>query len=139
MDIESLQATPAEIAQFRTHLADYPEAIAALDKIEQCGGYLQDAVELLLIQETGQVLELDIRDADGDSKIDKLLKQCRQFICQEEVRDALESGVLAPAIEPIAIGAGIPPGTATALGICVFKLGIKKFCGKPNSQPENNS
>ncbi|MEH2111610.1 hypothetical protein [Nostoc sp.] len=45
----------------------------------------------------------------------------------------MESGLLAPAIEAIAIGIAIPPGIATALSICVFKLGTKKFCKVPES------
>lgn len=119
MDIESTTVTPEEIAQFRTELASNPSAIAALDAIEECEGYLQYAIPLLLMRETG---------AEPDKSFSDILEKCRKFICQEEVREALESGMIAPAIEPIAMGAGIPPGIATAVGICAFKLGIKKVC-----------
>ena len=119
MDIESTKVTPEEIAQFRAELVDNLSAIAALDAIEECEGYLEDAVPLLLMRETG---------TEPDRSIGDLLKKCRQFICQEEVREALESGMIAPAIEPISMGAGIPPGVATAIGICAFKLGMKKVC-----------
>ena len=119
MNIESTKVTPEEIAQFRAELADNLSAIAALDAIEECEGYLEDAVPLLLMRETG---------TEPDRSIGDLLKKCRQFICQEEVREALESGMIAPAIEPISMGAGIPPGVATAIGICAFKLGMKKVC-----------
>ena len=119
MDIESTTVTPEEIAQFRAELADNLSAIAALDAIEECEGYLEDAVPLLLMRETG---------TEPDRSIGDLLKKCRQFICQEEVREALESGMIAPAIEPISMGAGIPPGVATAIGICAFKLGMKRVC-----------
>ena len=112
--------TPEEIAKFRSELADYPEALAALNVIEECDGYLEDAVPLLLMRETG---------IEPDRSLNDLLEKCRKFVCQEEVREALASGFLAPAIEPIAIGAGFPPGTATALSILAFKLGVKKFCG----------
>ncbi|MFM6200116.1 MAG: hypothetical protein ACKPE1_13420 [Dolichospermum sp.] len=44
MDIESTTVTPEEIAQFRTELASYPSAIAALDAIEEYEGYLEDAI-----------------------------------------------------------------------------------------------
>jgi hypothetical protein len=118
MDIESTTVTPEEIAQFRAELASYPSAIAALDAIEECEGYLEDAVPLLLL-EAGK---------EPDRSLGDILEKCRKFICQEEVREALESGMIAPAIEPIAMGAGIPPGIATAVGICAFKLGIKKVC-----------
>ncbi len=121
MTIEPIKVTPEEIAKFRSELANYPDptVIAALDEIEECEGYLEDAIPLLLMEETGQ---------EGDKSISDLLKKCRRFICQEEVREALESGILAPAIEPISISAGIPPGTATAIGICAFKLGMRKVC-----------
>jgi hypothetical protein len=118
MDIESTKVTSAEIAQFRTELANYPSAIAALDAIEECEGYLEDAVPLLLLE----------AGTEPDKSLGDIFKKCRQFICQEEIREALESGMIAPAIEPISMGAGIPPGVATAIGICAFKLGMKKVC-----------
>ncbi|MCA2659685.1 MAG: hypothetical protein IM496_14625 [Microcystis sp. M049S2] len=119
MDIESTKVTPEEIAQFRAELADNLSVIAALDAIEECEGYLEDAVPLLLMRETG---------TEPDRSIGDLLKKCRQFICQEEVREGLQSGMIAPFIEPISVSAGIPVGVATAIGICAFKLGMKKVC-----------
>jgi hypothetical protein len=44
MNIESTTVTPEEIAQFRAELADNLSAIAALDAIDECDGYLEDAV-----------------------------------------------------------------------------------------------
>jgi hypothetical protein len=123
MVIDSIQLTPEEITKYRAELANChnPDAIAALDVIEgECEGYLEDAIPLLLMRETG---------TEADRSMGDLLEKCRKFICQEEVREALESGLIVPAIEPISIGAGIPPGVATAIGICAFKLGIKKVCG----------
>ncbi|OUL19006.1 hypothetical protein [Nostoc sp. 106C] len=119
-----ITVTAEEISQFRSQLADRQEALVALDTIEECEGYLDDAVQLLVIRETAQ---------EADRGLNNWLEKIRQFICQEEVREALESGFLAPAIEAISIGAGIPPGLATALSICVFKLGAKKFCKVPES------
>ncbi|BAY90513.1 MULTISPECIES: hypothetical protein [unclassified Tolypothrix] len=119
-----LTLTPAEISQFRSQLADSPEALAALDAIEECEGYLDDAIPLLVMRETAQ---------EADRGLNDWLEKIRQFVCQEEVRDALESGFIAPIIEPLAASAGIPLGTATALSILVFKLGAKKFCKVPES------
>jgi hypothetical protein len=115
------KVTPEEIAKFRAELSDYPnlDAIAALDVIEECEGYLEDVVPLLLMRETG---------TEVDKSFGDLLERCHEFICKEEVREALESGMIAPAIEPISMGAGIPPGVATAIGICAFKLGMKRVC-----------
>lgn len=119
-----LTVTPEEISQFRTQLADSPEALAALDAIEECEGYLDDAVPLLVMRETAQ---------EADRSLNDLLERCRQFLCQEEVREFLESGLIAPIIEPLAVSTGIPLGTATALSILVLKLGAKKFCQVPES------
>jgi len=119
-----ITVTPEEITQFRSQLVDSPEALAALDAIEECKGYLEDAVRLLVMRETAQ---------EADRSLNDLLEKCRQFICQEEVRQFLESGLIAPIVEPLAVSAGIPLGTATALSICVLKLGAKKFCKVPES------
>lgn len=80
-----LTVTPEEISQFRSQLADNPEALAALDAIEECEGYLDDAIPLLVMRETAQ---------EADRGLNDWLEKCRQFICQEEVRDALESGLI---------------------------------------------
>ena len=119
MNIESTKVTPEEIAQFRAELADNLGAITSLDVIDECDGYLKYAIPLLLMRETG---------TEPDRSIGDLLKKCRQFICQEEVREGLQSGMIAPFIEPISVSAGIPVGVATAIGICAFKLGMKKVC-----------
>lgn len=119
-----ITVTPEEINQFRSQLADCPQALAALDTIEECEGYLDDAVPLLVMRETAQ---------EADRSLNDWLEKCRQFICQEEVTEFLESGLIAPVIEPLAASAGIPLGTATALSICVFKLGAKRFCKVPKS------
>lgn len=118
--------TPEEISRFRSQLADYPQALVALDTIEECERYLDDAVPLLVMRETGQ-------EPDKSLSLNDLLEKCRQFICQEEVREFLESGLIAPIVEPLAVSAGIPLGTATALSILVFKLGARKFCNVPES------
>ncbi|HEY9741252.1 MAG TPA: hypothetical protein V6C90_12250 [Coleofasciculaceae cyanobacterium] len=117
--------TPEEIEQFREQLREYPEAIAALDVIQQCDGYVEDAVTLLMMRETGQQPDRGVRE---------WLQKCRTAICQEDVKEALASGLIAPAIEPLAISTGFPPGTATALGILAFKIGIKKLCDSPSSE-----
>ncbi len=117
--------TPEEIQHFCSQLANYPEAIAALDAIQECDGYVEDAVTLLMMRETGQ---------EPDRGVGEWLQKCRTVICQEDVKEALASGLIAPAIEPLAISTGFPPGTATALGILAFKIGIKKLCDSPSSE-----
>ncbi len=117
--------TQEEIEQFREQLRDYPEAIAALDVIQECDGYIEDAVTLLMMRETGK---------EPERGVGEWLQRCHKVICQEEVKEALESGLIAPAIEPLGISIGLPPGTATALGILAFKIGIKKVCDSSSSE-----
>ncbi|NJL80441.1 MAG: hypothetical protein HC917_19425, partial [Richelia sp. SM2_1_7] len=40
---------------------------------------------------------------EADRSLNDWLEKCRQFICQEDVRDALESGLIAPIVEPLAM------------------------------------
>lgn len=122
--------TSEEITKFRDELANYPnaeiaaKAQAALDLIEEeYDGYLEDAIPVILMRETDQETERGVGD---------LLEKSRQFVCQREVREALEGGLIAPAIEPISISVGIPPGTATAIAILAFKLGMKSVCDRHN-------
>ena len=42
--------TSQEIARFRSELAAYPEALKALDEIEDCEGNIEDAAISLAIQ-----------------------------------------------------------------------------------------
>ena len=116
--------TTEEIAKYRVELADYPEALEALDVIEECEGYVEDAIPLLQMRKTGH---------EPDRGLNDLLDKCRTLICQEEMRELIASGVFAPVLEPIAMSAGIPLGTATAISIFAFKVGLKKVCDTPNS------
>lgn len=129
MDIDSIQLTSKEITNFRAELEKYnnSKVIAALDAVEkECDGYLEDAIPLLLMREVG---------TEADRSMSDVLNKCHQFICQEEVKEALESGLLVPAIEAISSGTGIPPGVATAISICAFKLGVKRICNTDVNEP----
>ena len=117
--------TPQEIEQFREQLRDYPEAIAALDVIQECDGYLEDAVTLLIMRETGQ---------EPDRGLNEWIQKSRKVICKEEFREELAVGLIAAALEPLATSAAIPPGIATAVGIYVYKIGVKKFCEPSDSE-----
>ena len=116
--------TQEEITQFCSQLAEYPEALAALDAVQECDGYLEDAIALLLSRETGK---------EPTRGMSEIWQKCRKVICQEEFRNELAGGLLGLAIEPVAVSVGIPPSVATVLIIYVYKTGIKKFCEAPES------
>ncbi|MBD0265405.1 MAG: hypothetical protein ICV78_22590 [Tolypothrix sp. Co-bin9] len=125
-----ITVTPEEISQFRSQLADSPEALAALDAIEQCKGNLEAAAQLIAVETTDT--EVSLR---GDSNyLDKLAQKLSKIICQEEFDD-LMAGVLTAAIATLAASGNIPVALATPVVIYVAKIGVKKFCetAKPES------
>lgn len=122
--------TPEEIAQYRSELADYPEALTALNAIERCKGNLEAAAKLIAIEETDE--EVDTR-ADSDY-LDKLAQKCRRVICQKEFIDDLMTGLLTAAITSLATSGNIPAALATPVVIYLAKVGVKKFCQSSESK-----
>ncbi|MBE9212845.1 hypothetical protein IQ247_09090 [Plectonema cf. radiosum LEGE 06105] len=125
-----ITVTPEEISQFRTQLADNPEALAALDAIEECKGNLEAAAQLIAVETTEA--EVSLR---GDSNyLEKLAQKLSKIICQEEF-DELMAGVLTTAIATLAVSGNIPAALATPVVIYVAKIGKKQFCetAKPES------
>jgi hypothetical protein len=47
MTTDSMKVTPEEIANYRSQLADDSKALADLDVIERCEGYLEQAARIL--------------------------------------------------------------------------------------------
>lgn len=125
-----ITVTPEEITQFRSQLVDSPEALAALDAIEECKGNLEAAAQLIAVETTDT--EVSLR---GDSNyLDNLALKLSKIICQEEFDD-LMTGVLTAAIATLAASGNIPVALATPVVIYVAKIGVKKFCetAKPES------
>lgn len=122
--------TPEEITQFRSQLVDSPEALAALDAIEECKGNLEAAAQLIAVDTTDT--EVSLR-ADSNY-LEKLAQKLSKIICQEEFDD-LMTGVLTAAIATLAASGNIPVALATPVVIYVAKIGVRQFCGtaKPES------
>lgn len=125
-DQSMIRVTQAEIEQFRSQLVGNSAALTALDVIQECDGYLEDAITLLIMRETGK---------EPDRGLGEWIQKCRKVICQEEFREELAVGFIAAAIEPLATSAGIPLGIATGIATYAFKIGMKKFCQPSDSQP----
>jgi len=125
-----ITVTPEEITQFRSQLVDSPEALAALDAIEECKGNLEAAAQLIAVETTAT--EVSLR---GDSNyLEKLAQKLSKIICQKEFDD-LVTGVLTAARVAIAASGNIPVALATPVVIYVAKIGVRQFCGtaKPES------
>lgn len=125
-----LTVTPEEISQFRSQLADSPEALAALDAIEDCEGNLEAAAQLIAVETTGA--EVSLR-ADANF-LEKLAEKLSNIICQEEF-DELMTGVLTAAIATLAASGNIPIALATPVVIYVVKIGRRQFCETVKPEP----
>ena len=125
MTTETIIISPEEIAKYRTELAGNSGAIAALDVIEECEGYLEDATILLMMRETG-------KEPDRAMNLNEIANQCRQVICQRQTENILElCNVLAPflALNPTTF----PASLAFPVVVYVIKVfGIQRFCNQVN-------
>jgi hypothetical protein len=114
--------TSQEIAQFRSELANNPDAMKALDVIEDCEGVLEDAAIALAIR-AGQQPQ-----RDNAEWLDALARKCRAVICQKEFREDLLSGSFAPVIGYLAATPLLPGILATPVLIYVVRQGVNSFC-----------
>ncbi len=109
-----------EIFQYKTQLADYPEAIAALNEIEECEGDLEDAAINLAIQ-VGQ-------QPDCSDWLAGLAKRCRAQICAQDFEQELLKGNLILVIDSLIKSKICPPILVTPVVIYVLKEGVSEFC-----------
>jgi hypothetical protein len=125
-----ITVTPEEISQFRSQLADSPEALAALDAIEECKGNLEVAAQLIAVETTDE--EVSLRA--NSNYLEKLAQKLSKIICQEEFKEMM-TGVLTMAIATLAASGNIPVALATPVVIYVAKIKVKDFCesAKPES------
>ena len=117
----SIIVTPEEIVQFRAELANYSEALAALDELADCEGNLEDAAISLAIQ-VGQEPDTNDRWIEG------LAKRWRHVICDNSLRENLEQGAIANALLLMTEHTTLPLKLATPVTIYVLKTGVGDFC-----------
>ena len=114
--------TSQEIAQFRSLLADYPQALEALDLIEDCEGDLEDAAMTLAIrigQEPG---------AENSEWLDSLAKKWRAVICQAEFREDLVNANFQGIMMYLQQISSFPKLLAAPILMYAFKQGWHDFC-----------
>ncbi|MEA5597984.1 hypothetical protein [Rivularia sp. UHCC 0363] len=114
--------TTQEIAKFRSTFANYPQAMQALDLIEDCDGDLEDATMTLAIK-AGQQPEIE-----NSEWLDSLARKWRSLICQSELRADLLEGSVDKLMEQIQKNPTFPTILATPVLLYVFKQGIPDFC-----------
>ena len=120
--------TFAEIAQFRSDLAqltDYPDALGALDEVEDCEGDVEDAAIVLALQS-------GMEPNRSEQMLEGLAKRWRPIICQDAVMEPLTAGSIAPLVALLAEDESLPVQLIALVAIYVVKTGVSEFC---HSQP----
>ncbi|MGL4618478.1 hypothetical protein [Chroococcidiopsis sp.] len=116
------QVTLEEVTKLQTELTNYPNALAALQEIEECEGDLEDAAMVLAIR-AGQ--QPDIANAEW---LSSLAKKCRAFICRQELRSALANESFAPVVEQLTAAKICPTLLVMPVLLYVVKQGVDEFC-----------
>lgn len=112
--------TSQEIAHYRTELAADPEALEALDQIEDCEGDLEDAAISLGIQ-TGQ-------QPDRTDWLSGVAKRCRVILCQDPCQTYFQQGQLADVVRTLKTAQVCPSLLVTPVVLYVLKTGVQTFC-----------
>ena len=113
--------TPQETTQLRARLADYPEALEALQEIEDCDGDVEDAAISLALK-AGQEPDSNEQWLAGFSK------RYRHIACQMQFREAIAAGQLSTLIHTLTEETDCPALMAPPVAIYVFKSGVVPFC-----------
>lgn len=115
-----------EVEHYRAALADYPEALRALEVVDDCDGDLEDAAIVLALR-VGQEPDR------SDRWLESVAKRWRAVLCGAtlpgtEIRTALETEQVATAVRSLVSQAGISVDLATPIVLFVLKTGIDDFC-----------
>ncbi|KKD36761.1 hypothetical protein [Limnoraphis robusta] len=113
--------TSQEIAQFRSQLSEYPQALEALDTIEDCEGDIEDAAISLAIQ-VGQT------PTTSENWLDGVAKRYRVTICHQEYREELLQGNISKMVGHLIAQNTCPQLLVTPVVIYAIKTGIQQFC-----------
>lgn len=129
---DTIQLTPEQIAKYRADLADNPDALAALDVIEEWDGDLADAAESIATRNGIEGVE-DNADFRWFAIV---LSKCRDSICQPKYETLREKYLreLIPTLTNIIAGYYIahhPNFVAilsTIVAVYIQEEGMDKFC-----------
>ena len=125
MMTDATHLTPDEIQAHRKLFKDYPEALDALDLIDESDGDLIESANLLAA-EAG--IEISSRAGEDVNILDKLAQKCRSIICDEDFMDDLMSGLLTAGVATLTVSGQIPQAVATPVVIYLTKKGVKIWC-----------
>ncbi|MBC1196178.1 hypothetical protein H0901_13150 [Microcystis aeruginosa BLCCF158] len=124
---DATRLTLEEIQSYQELFKDYPEALDALDLINESDGDLIESANLLAA-EAG----IEISSRKGEDKdvniLDKLAQKCRSVICDDDFMDDLMSGLLTAGVATLTVSGQIPQAVATPVVIYLTKKGVKIWC-----------
>jgi len=121
-----ITVTQAEIEQYRSQLQEYPDALIALDVLEECEGDLEYAAETLAIESGELDNDLDARNPNEPSWLEKSADKVRPHICTQAFKDVLSQGF---AVAGSLITAGVYPGVPlTLVLIYISTKNLDNFC-----------
>ncbi|GAP98628.1 hypothetical protein [Leptolyngbya sp. NIES-2104] len=117
----SIIVSPEDLELFREQLGDHPNALSALDVIEDCDGDLEDAAISLAIR-SGQLPE------ENEGWIVGLAKRWRHILCEAEIKEDLEDGLSGKLMDAIVAKTDLPMRLAVPVAIYVIQTGVEPFC-----------
>lgn len=113
--------TLLEITQLRENLAAYPDALRALQEIEDCDGDLEDAAISL-------ALKSEQEPDTNEQWLVGFAKRYRHIACQPEFRADLKIGQVSGLVTHLMGQTDCPVLLAAPVAICIFKSGLDDFC-----------
>ena len=111
--------TAEEIERFREQLKHDPEALAALDTIQECEGNLEEAARSIATAAGNTDIESDL--------LEELSTRCRTVICQEDMKEKLPV-LIAAIAEFLALSSGFPSRLATPIALFAMEKESEDFC-----------
>jgi hypothetical protein len=113
--------TSVEIVEYRAELAAMPDALRALEMIEDCEGDLEDAAIALALR-VGQ------EPGTSEQWLAGLAKRWRVLLCQPEFQEKMQQPSIAEAVSILAAERDFPAILATPVVIYLQKVGMAEFC-----------
>jgi hypothetical protein len=111
-----------EITRLQEQLADYPDALIALEVLAECEGDLADAAMALGIRAGLQP------GLDNDDWLAAMAKRCRAALCREEFRRDLIDGNRVPVLNFLQTKQICPSLLAVPIVLYAEQVGINRFC-----------
>ena len=134
MSTVTLTVTPEEISQFRSELANYPEAslreqaLRELDVVEKCNGDLERATRVLARRAEESIIK-------GDYSFNKLVYKAREIMCKPENMEKLAKANQPLIVLELVAGFISPHFLVFIVTLILIKMGLEGFCNSDKSNP----